>query len=175
MVKRLALALVVVAIGVLACMPQDQCNPTYTEYCAVNGNSIVNCTGQLVDANTWQSGPILGTWLDFAHATDMHMHLRDGLTGAELLGEIVNIQGYVSPQQRPNDPVGGNQFAPCAGNLCELHVYPDGPDGGATGGWVIDVINDSCADYFAYVVVTTAPVGSSADASTEASTDAATE
>jgi hypothetical protein len=145
--QRLFLFLLATSGFALGCEPQGQCSTPGVTLCAVGDTT---CTGHLIDANHWESGPFLGTWLTFAPAQTLTLHLRDATTGAPLLGEIVNIVGYVSPNQIPNQ--GGNQFAPCAGNLCEFNVQPDT----TTGGWTVDVINDTCAPYYFYLVVTTA-------------------
>jgi hypothetical protein len=150
--RAVALALAAAA-PIAACFPQNQCAFTWKEYCAQGDPS---CQGHLIDANTWESGPIDGDWLDYAHNTNWFMHFRDGVTGQQLEGDLVAVQAWISPVARPNDP--GNQFSQAAGNLAEFHVYTDG------SGWAADVHNDSCADYFLYVRATSTP---SPDASTE--------
>jgi hypothetical protein len=178
-------ALAVATISVVSCFPQNQCDYQYAEYCAVDAGPDAPCMGQLLSPTQWQSGPFEGNWLDFSQNKNWYMHLRDGVTGQELLGDIINVEGYVSPEQNPNDPnASGNQFAPCAGNLCEIYGVPDGPDGGPTGGWALNVHNDSCAVYYVRVIVTTTGPGdagvsaasdASTDAGSEASVDAASE
>ena len=152
--RKLVLFLaVVVALGV-ACFPQN-CTFTFVDYCGVGDQG---CTGHLVDPNTWESGPFVGTWLDYGPNTDLHMHLRDGVTGAALLGDIQAPECYVSPTATPNTP--GGQFAQGAGNLCQFTATTDS----STGGWQLDVTNNTCAQYYVYVKVTSVPA---ADASTD--------
>ena len=150
-----AMAAVAVAVSATgsACFPQGQCEGSYVDYCSPGDTT---CQGALVDANHWVSGPLMGDWLDFGHERHYLMHLRDGQTGATLAGEIVDFECYVSPVKRPNVP--GQQFAPAAGNLCELHV--------SGGDLTLDVLNDTCADYFVYVTVTSVGTGA-ADAGTD--------
>jgi hypothetical protein len=178
MLKQILLgSAVVVIVTAVACYPQgESCDYQYAEYCAADaGPDATPCMGQLIDPYTWQSGPLIGTFLDFGPQMDWHMHLRDGVTGAELLGNILTVTSYVSPEAVPNAP--GNQFAQTAGNLAEYNLQADGPDGGPTGGWAIDINNDSCATYFVRVLVTSTGPGDAgvADAASEASTDAASE
>jgi hypothetical protein len=155
---RTLMACSAATLAIVACFPQNQCQAQPGEYCASAGGT---CKGHVIDATHWESGPMTGAWLDFGHAKNWLMHFRDGVTGNQLQGDIIDIQGFISPNPKPNDiDAGGTQFAPCAGNLCELKIYPDGT------GWEASVINDTCADYFIYVIVTTAPVAN-ADAGTD--------
>jgi hypothetical protein len=177
MLKQILLgSAVVVIVTAVACYPQgESCDYQYAEYCAADaGPDATPCLGQLIDPYTWQSGPLVGTFLNFGPQMNWHMHLRDGMTGAELLGQPYNVYSFVSPEPVPNGP--GNQFAGTAGNLAEYNFQPDGPDGGATGGWTIDVLNDSCAQYYVnIVVVATGPGDAGPDASTDAASDAASD
>jgi hypothetical protein len=178
-----SLLVVLGAIGLLApshalvgCTPANECQFQWFEYCkpgVVDPN--IPCNGHLIDATHWESGPLLGNWLAFAHGTNWFMHFRDGVTGQELaLGDTIHIDVGVSAEQRPNDP--GNEFSNGAGNLDGLHVYVDtGPDGGAIG-WAADVHNETCADYFVYVFVTAFPTADAgAQVTLDASNDAPSE
>jgi hypothetical protein len=179
MLKHLLGIATVVGIAIAACYPQgESCDYQYAEYCAADaGADAPLCLGHLIDPNTWQSGPLLGSFLNFGPNMNWHMHLRDGVTNAELLGQPYIVYSFVSPEAVPNTP--GNQFAGTAGNLGEYNLQPDGPDGGATGGWTIDVNNDTCAQYYVYLVVLStggpALADAGTDAASEASTDAASE
>ncbi len=172
-----ATAAIVSGEGVVACFPQGQCPTTSTpelEYCAlVNGVVDPTCRGHLLDPNHWESGPIMGDWVTYGHSANWLMHFRDGTTGAELLGNEPIITAYVSPYQEPNDAATpGGQFAQAAGDLAEFVLRAElGPDGGTTG-WNATVLNFTCADYYIYVSVTTTPLASTADASTDTSGDA---
>ena len=136
----------VVLLGgaLFACTPENQCQFQWVEVCQSGDTS---CAGNLIDPTHWESGPIAGPWMDFSHNKNIHIHLRDAVSNAQLTGSELEVYGYVSPVATPNAP--GQQYAPCAGNLCELHYEHDG----TTPGWVLDVHNDSCADYFVYIAV----------------------
>ena len=111
------------------CTPENQCQYQWTEYCAFGvpactPESSINdvpdggppcCAGHLVNATTWESGPLFGTWLDYSHNKNIHMHLRDAVTGAQLTGYEPVVTSYSSPVAMPNSP--GGQFAEGAGDL----------------------------------------------------------
>lgn len=151
-----------------ACFPQGQCSASSVEYCAPGDTS---CAGHLVDPYTWQSGPIDASWLDYAHQRYLLMHFRDGVTNQMLQGRPYDFEAWIAPEADASAP--GGQFAQASGNLAEWS-WSAGPDSTS-----ITVHNDTCADYFIYVVVRSAPDGTSpdagADASQDASQDAATE
>jgi hypothetical protein len=150
--RRLLAVISSLTVTVLACLPQGQCDQQFAEYCKP-GDPL--CQGRLIDAHTWESGPIEGTWVDFARNKTVRMHFRDAVTGQALQGSILSFSGAVSATPRPNDP--GNQLAGCAGNLCEVsNMTSDG------SGLEADVQNGTCADYFIHFVVTSEPA---ADAS----------
>jgi hypothetical protein len=118
--------------------------------------------GQLLDANTWQSGPIDGAWLPFPKQRTWIFELRE-------LGDRVPAVplAYVSAEADPLH-VGGN-FTVGAGNIVELS--------GADKGRLV-VHNGTCADYYVRVVVQSAPVapaGGVPDASTAAPTSGPTD
>ena len=85
-----------------------------------------------------------------------------------LQGKVYQYDAWIAPEANPTGS--GGQFAYAGGNLAEW-TSPD-----ATS---VTIHNDTCADYFLYVVVHASPNGTppdaGADASLDASQDAATE
>ncbi len=117
-------------------------------------------TGDLLDANTWESSPILADWLPFPGSRTQYFDLR-------LLGHartIRNIFSYLSPD--PNWADAGSNFTSSSGNLTEVSVlYPiyEGPpiDGGLHPGDTLDTIavsNATCAGYYLRLVVEAEPL-----------------
>jgi len=154
--RRLVLVVAALALIVAACFPQN-CTPTNLEYCAVGDDE--GCTGHLLNANTWESGPFLGPWISYGPNTTILFHLRDAKTGAPLLGEIQPPSCYLSPVENPNAT--GNEGAMGATNLCQFNVAQDP----TIGGWEVRMDNNTCAQYYLYMQVTTLP--GTADASTD--------
>ena len=156
---RHVIACAVAAGAVVACFPQGAClsDPPFVEYCGPNDNT---CQGEILDATHWRSGPIDGNWLNFSRERTIRMHFRDAKTGATLSGKYTWSDVAISVSVSQSDPP--NQYVPCAGNNCELTIN-------VVDGSTIDVRNDTCADYFVYLVATVYP---NADAGSEASADA---
>jgi len=138
-------------------MPQGQCEQQSADYCDSPSHPQDPQCRATINGNEWTSGSLLGAdWVDFGRNKSILMHLRDQ-NGAQLHGAFTgDVNVFVSATPRPNDP--NNNFVPCAGNLCEFNVVPEG------NGWAIFVVNNTCADYFVYARFETTP---SADASTE--------
>ena len=152
-VSRLVFITSAIALAT-SCTPENQCQYQDVGFCSPNPNpGDPTCTGRLLDSTHWQSGPIDGTWQDFSHNKSVDIHLRDAVTGDQLLGDIFNLECYTSPVANPVSP--GQQFAGGAGNLCEFFLAHDGD----TPGWVVTVHNDTCADYFVYLAVEAVPTG----------------
>ena len=105
--------------------------------------------GRLLGADTWESGPIDGTWLPFPKQRAWVFELRD--LGGRLPAVVTP---YVSAQADPTREPGGS-FAIAAGNLAEIS--------GIASNQVV-VRNGTCADYFIRVVVEAAPRGPDAEA-----------
>jgi hypothetical protein len=118
--------------------------------------------GQLLDANTWQSGPIDGPWLPFPKQRMWIFELRE--LGDRLPSFPV---AYVSAE---SDPLhSGGNFTIGAGNIAEL----SGADKGR-----LFVHNGTCADYYLRLVVESPPLPPTAavpDASTAATTPSPTD
>lgn len=98
--------------------------------------------GQLVDEDTWQSGPIDGPWLPFPKRQTYFFDLN--ALGVDRVPAFVIP--YVSAQSDPLHE-GGNQTI-AGGNLAEI----SGVDKGR-----VTVHNGTCADYFLRVVVAAPP------------------
>jgi hypothetical protein len=113
--------------------------------------------GHLIDADTWVTGPIDGRWLDFPHQRAYFLEMKD-------LGNRTpyEVQAYVSAQADPSHDEGGN-FTIAAGNLTEVFQPSPGK---------VNVKNDTCADYFLYVVVRAPPRAPSGASPTTPATDA---
>ncbi len=127
-----------------ACLPAGKCDASWSEYCLDAGG---NCQGHLIDAYTWESGPIDGDFMEFPHERNWFMHLRDGRTGALIAGRnIGDITVQLSAVQRPSDPY--QRFAEASGNLTQIHL---------DGDQALDALNDTCADYFVRVLVHNVP------------------
>lgn len=94
--------------------------------------------GQLVDDNTWQSGPVDGLWLPFPKQQTYYFDLHE--LGVDRLPTLVIP--YVSAQANPLQE-GGN-YTIAGGNLAEI----SGADRGR-----VTIHNGTCADYFLRVLV----------------------
>ncbi len=152
---RHAIACVFAASALVSCFPQGACssNPGFVDYC---GPGDTTCQGKILDATHWQSGPIEGTWLDFSREKLIQMHFRDAQTGATLSGNLADVAISINVSSSLAAPP--NQAVPCAGNNCEYLPATDGSG--------VLVKNDTCTDYFVYVVATVYPT-TSADASVD--------
>jgi hypothetical protein len=152
--KVIWFATIAIAIICFACFPQGQCDSVFVEYCATGDQ---NCQGHIIDATHWESGPLSGSWLGYGPEQIYLMHFRDAVTGDEISGDIMNIDGFVGAVTNPDTP--GNNFAPCAGNLCEYTTNDSSS---------FFVKNDTCSSEFFRVVVTLDPSSVNvADAGTE--------
>ena len=140
-------AIAAVAMVAPACFPQGQCDGVFTEYCAAGDP---NCQGHIVSATQWESGPISGKWLSFGPEGLYLIHLRDAQTGQVLSGTTLQTIGYVGAVETP-DTI-GNNYAPCAGNLCEF------TDNDSSSFYVR---NDTCSTEFFRFVVTLDPATAS--------------
>jgi hypothetical protein len=113
-----------------------------------------------VDETTWESGPIDGTWVDFPGQRTMLLFPNLGQT---FPGPYTSVEVYVSASPQANAP--GNNWTLATGNLAEVSVQ--GPDTGTP--WGVFVKNDTCAPYYARVVVRRA--GTSAGGALDAGAD----
>ncbi len=112
-------------------------------------------SGRLIDANTWESGPIDGEWLRYDHR--MLIVLDTSLLGARL---PTSVLVYISADKRP---LQGGTFTIAGGNVGDITV----PGPGA-----VYVKNNSCAEYYARVVVQAAPLAPDAGVVDAGSSDA---
>jgi hypothetical protein len=98
--------------------------------------------GRMIDENTWESSPMDGEWLAFPRQRYYVFSIPQ--LGGRIPSEPI---GYVSAQQTPGKAFGGN-FTIGSGNLVEFtNPLPNR----------IDVINDTCSDYFIRIVVKVPP------------------
>lgn len=124
-----------------------QCDPSFAR--------LEPSVGRLVDENTWESGPIEGEWLDYAPQRWITIPL------AQLGNRLpTSVLVYVSGNSRPVGSASQSSFALATGNLASIQ-------------WVsseaIMVHNDTCAQYFARVVISVAsPASAAADAAVAA-------
>jgi hypothetical protein len=115
--------------------------------CDADVQSWGSCAqGDLLDANHWESGPVTGpTYLDF------HGERTWVLDPSPWMGtrEPVGFQAYLALGAQPTLE-GGTGFAQSAGNLAEF--TPIAPTT-AGRGWKVQVLNDTCAQYWIRVVL----------------------
>jgi hypothetical protein len=131
-------------LALASCQVQNQCEFSFSEVCQ---QGDATCQAQLLDSTHWISGPQLGAWLPFRHNAEIEMHFRDGATGAQLTGAgPIIVTAYLAASAFPNDPDGGLGMVGTAGNLAEIVLSQDG------AGWKAVVHNDTCADYYVWVV-----------------------
>jgi hypothetical protein len=113
-----------------------------------------SCTqGDRIDADTWESGPVSGqAYLNF------HGERTWILDPSPWMGsrEPVGFQAYLSLTALPNVD-GGGGFTQSAGNLAEITPVQVG------GVWKVEVLNDTCAQYYLRVVLTYAALDGSAE------------
>lgn len=129
-----------VALLSAACTPQGVCEYHLVNYCA---DDDATCTGRLFDPYTWESNPIDSGWLPFPGQREWIMTLRDAKTSARIAGQVLQITAYVSSNNV------GSDGTLAGGNLAEVRMVTSN---------VIGVRNDTCADYFVRVVVTSRPL-----------------
>lgn len=99
--------------------------------------------GEALDANTWESGPLTGTYLDF-HGEREWVFDPTPWMGTR---EPDNVFAYISFSSTPTAD-GGEGFAPPAGNLFEITPVK------TPSGYKVQALNDTCAQYYLRVVVT---------------------
>ncbi len=133
-------------VGASACTPQSLCAESTVELCQAGAG----CDARLIDPNTWESTPLSGTWHEYPGNRILRFSLRDGITGAPLVGEPYDVTVLVSTEKIPSQGEFG--FAPSAGNLSEIRYRP--ADAGTEA--FLEVQNTTCAQYYARVVVRSA-------------------
>ena len=144
-----------------ACFPQGQCDGSWDAYCTLGST---NCRGQLLDnGTTWVSGPLEATWLTFPKERVWHVDPRDA-NGNKLRGRITSVDYAISATET-HDLIGN-----AGGNNAQWKYYP--------GDQTLDVQNDTCQDYYVYMVVHStldadAGIVPAVDAGTDAAADAA--
>ena len=119
----------------VACSPQGQCDSSL-DYLCLCGDP--KCHALLLDNDTtWVSGPLEGKWLTFPRERTWHLEPRDP-TGRRLRGRITSVEFTISATEMHD------QGANIGGNNAQWKLFPDQS---------IDVQNDTCQDYFVYVVI----------------------
>jgi hypothetical protein len=125
--------------------------------CQADTQTFPKCGGERIGTDVWESGPITGTYLDF-HGERTWVFNPSGWMGNR---EPYLVNAYESLD--PNVPAdGGGSFAEPAGNLGEVIPVKVGD------GWQVQLLNDTCAQYYLRVVLTYAPETGSGAASTGA-------
>ncbi len=105
-----------------------------------------------MDAHTWESTRLGGTWLDFPGERGIFLNLVDatqlvpGDPSTTINGEIYEVVVYISTSNHPDTD--GTQFTIAGGNLAIIKNFPPTH---------VFVQNDTCADYFVKVVVHAEP------------------
>jgi len=129
--------------------------------------------GSLVDPDTWESTPPEGKWLHYP-AQRTYFIFPGGLLGPK---RIAKVTVYISPMDQPN-PDG--QYTIASGNVAIVRQFPDLGDPRLPG---LSVRNDTCAEFWARIVVEAYPLppsdagvdaadGDAGDASDDGSSDA---
>jgi hypothetical protein len=97
--------------------------------------------GERVDDFTWESGPVTGTYLNFPGGQTW---LFDP---SAVMGERapVGFEAFVSMDPQPYAN-GGGGFSQSTGNIAEFLS--------AGNAWQVNVLNDTCAQYYLRVVLT---------------------
>ena len=122
-----------------ACFPQSMCDGSHESYCTPEVAGTKPCGGQLLDDGlTWVSGPIEGAWLPFPRERVWRVDPRDA-AGNKLRGRIIGLDVFISATQDHG------VAAPAAGNNAQWSYYPTNQ--------TFDVQNDTCSDYFVYIVI----------------------
>jgi hypothetical protein len=118
-----------------ACFPQSACDGSVAVYCPCGAP---DCGGRVLDDGlTWVSGPIEGPWLPFPHERVWTIDPRDA-SGKRLRGRITSLEVFISATQDHA------LSAPAAGNNAQWTYSP--------ASQTFNVQNDTCSDYFVYVV-----------------------
>lgn len=103
-----------------------------------------SCTqGERLDANTWESGRVTGqSWLDF------HGERTWLLDPTPWMGtrQPTTFEVDLALDPLPNAD-GGGGFAPGTGNDAEVTLVQ------VAGGWKVQLLNDTCAQYYLRVVL----------------------
>jgi hypothetical protein len=111
--------------------------------CAADVQTLPKCAGEPIDADHWESGPVDGTYLDF-HGERTWVLDPSGWMGSR---KPFDYEAYLALSPQPNAE-GGSGFAQSAGNLAELTLSQVGD------AWQVEVLNDTCAQYYLRVVLT---------------------
>ncbi|NOU31680.1 MAG: hypothetical protein HOO96_27580 [Polyangiaceae bacterium] len=112
-------------------------------------------SGRLVDADTWESGPIDGEWLRYDHR--MLIAFDTSLLGTRLPDSVLV---YISADKRP---LQGGSFTIAGGNVADITIGGPG---------AVYVKNNSCAEYYIRLVVHAPPQAPDAGATDAGSGDA---
>ena len=126
--------------------------------------------GELVGPDTWESSPITGTWVHYGPQDALQVQIP-----AFANRTVVDTQVFLSPAPQPEDSVGDN-YAEASGNLAEFQYVGTGPGAGDFVGEPVlgfRVLNGTCADYYARVLVVVAPLDADAGSADAGATDAA--
>jgi hypothetical protein len=110
------------------------------------------------DPNTWESGPVSGApYLNFHGERTWVLDPTPWMGSRQPIG----FQAYLAFNPLP-DVDGGDGFAQPAGNLVEYTLLPSGK---------VQVLNDTCAQYYLRVVLTYAAVDGGASGAGTCSVD----
>jgi hypothetical protein len=154
----LSIAGAVAALAPTPACTTHQCDPPTP----LNVPEDVGRTAGQVDPNTWESSPLDAPWLNCPGMMTYALHMPQ-FAGREVL----LITPYLAVG---GDPVSSNGvFVPAAGNATEFVLQTDA--GVPFDPPIINVLNDSCAQYWLRVVVTFAAVSAS-DGGADSESDA---
>ncbi len=141
-------AFVVSLVAALTCVATTATSPSGCagDDCDSDTQAWGSCTqGERVDPNTWESGPVSGQpYLNFHGERTWVLDPRPWMGSRQPIG----FQAYLAFNPLP-DIDGGDGFAQPAGNLVEYTLMPNGQ---------VQVLNDTCAQYYLRVVLTYAAV-----------------
>jgi hypothetical protein len=121
--------------------------------CDADIQTLPTCGGDMLDDSTWESGPLDGTYLNF-HGERTWIFNPSGWVGDRV---PTLITPYLSLIAQPNAEGGAPGYAGFTlgpGNMAEITAFPSG------GGYQIQVLNNTCAQYYLRVVIQYADAGS---------------
>ncbi|WP_394842393.1 hypothetical protein LZC95_35660 [Pendulispora brunnea] len=123
----------------------DQCTGTVGEF-GLNAGE-----GRLLDPNTWESNLQSSEWLSYSHQRSWFIRVK-GFEGRDISQVFV----YISPDKDPNVFQQGTykQYTLASGNLAEITIAENGRPGVTP---LVQVHNDTCADYYTRIVVEAYP------------------
>ncbi|MGA7118699.1 MAG: hypothetical protein WBY94_01305 [Polyangiaceae bacterium] len=148
------------ALWIAAAAPVTGC---YTHAC--DPSAVTYDGGEMVDDNTYETTPFVpdgGSWIWYPHNVTLTVNFPPSV-GVGVNRDPVTIDAYVGTTGTPDEPIeAGGNFTTASGALIEYSYLNDAG---------FQVVNATCADYYARFVVHFPAVDQSApgDAEVDAS------